>query len=262
MFNDFILGDCLEIMSTLPKHSFDAIITDPPYMNTDLHFDKDGFNINEFSKIALPLLKPNGYFISFGSVELLSELSKTFPIRWTGGWLKPNATMRTASAKKPMSKLELYAVMAHPDHKIKNLTFNKQKIEGKEPYRKVGHNRGYLRGGKDSISRANTSGWTKEGYICENNGFRWQTDVIEAPNKPSMKIAERTKHPTQKPIKLLNTLINWCTNENDLILDPFAGSGSLAVACKESNRNYYCIEKNKEYYDMAITRLDLENKTS
>lgn len=259
MHNEFILGDCIEVMKTLPEKSFDAIITDPPYLCTDLHFDKDGLDITELTKTCLPLLKDNGYFISFGSVELLADLAKTFPIRWTGGWLKTNPVMRSAVAKKPMSKLELYAVMAHPKHKVKHLTFNKFKIEEGKPYRRVMHKTGYSRDTRDSITRMNGSGWTKEGYVCEGDSTRWQTDVIKAPNKCSMPLTERTKHPTQKPVKLLTTLIKWCTNENDFILDPFAGSGSTAVACLENNRKYYCIEKNKEYYDWAIERLAIKN---
>lgn len=57
--------------------------------------------------------------------------------------------------------------------------------------------------------------------------------------------------PTQKPLKLLTKLILLTSNENDIILDPFAGSGSLGVACLETNRDFYLIEKDKEYYEIA-----------
>lgn len=255
MENKFILGDCLEIIKNLPEKSIDCVITDPPYMITDLKFDKEGINTKTLCEQLLKILKDDGYFISFGGIELLENFANYFPIRWTGGWIKPNGTIRTATAKKPMSQLELYSVMVHPKHKIKNLIFNKLKTEEGLPYRKKQKNRGYKREGKDSISRANTQGWTIDNYIIENNGGRCQTDIIKAPNKPCMKKKERTEHPTQKPIKLITTLLKWCTNEDQVILDPFAGSGTTALACLENNRNYICIEKNEKYYKEAIDRI-------
>ncbi|HEY9703064.1 MAG TPA: hypothetical protein V6C58_11485, partial [Allocoleopsis sp.] len=171
----------------------------PPYMTTDLHFDRTGFNLDEFLIQSLRVLKNDGYLVSFGSIELLGAISNTFPIRWSGFWLKPSGVMRTATAKKPMSKSELYCVFAHPKHKISNLIFNKITIPGK-PYRTVKRKSEYKRDGKDSLSRANPSAWTVDGYVCENNGFRYQTDVIEAPSKQYMKHKERTDHPTQKPV--------------------------------------------------------------
>lgn len=154
-----------------------------------------------------------------------------------------------------MSKSELYAVFAHPKHKVKDLTYNKITIPG-TPYKTVAKNTGYLRGGKDSLSRSSNRGWTKDGYVIENNGFRYQTNVILAPNKTGMKHHERTIHPTQKPISLISTLIKWITNEGDTILDPFCGSGTTAIACKELGRNYICVEKEPEYYQIACNRIN------
>jgi DNA modification methylase len=155
-----------------------------------------------------------------------------------------------------MSKSELYAVFALPNHEIKNLTFNKIKNYGYSSYTKKQKNQGYKREGKDSLSRMSSAGFTKDNFLCTNDGFRYQTDVIEAPNKRTMKLRERTEHPTQKPVKLIKTLINFITNPNDIILDPFAGSGTLAIACLETGRRYVCIEKEVEYYDIAMRRIE------
>ena len=70
-----------------------------------------------------------------------------------------------------------------------------------------------------------------------------------------MKISERSDHPTQKPVKVISTLVEWITNRGDIVLDPFCGSGTTAVACKELGRNYICIEKEKEYFDIACDRI-------
>jgi site-specific DNA-methyltransferase (adenine-specific) len=62
-------------------------------------------------------------------------------------------------------------------------------------------------------------------------------------------------HPTQKPVKLMETLIKLTTCEGYLVLDPFCGSGTTGVACKHLNRNFIGIELNKEYFDIAKERI-------
>lgn len=66
---------------------------------------------------------------------------------------------------------------------------------------------------------------------------------------------EKTKHPTQKSLKLMEEIISIHTNENDVILDPFMGSGSTGVACLNTNRNFIGIELEKEYFEIASQRL-------
>lgn len=60
-----------------------------------------------------------------------------------------------------------------------------------------------------------------------------------------------------KPVKLLEYIILMTTKEGDTILDPFAGSGSTLVACKNTNRNYIGIEINKDYYNIINKRLNV-----
>jgi len=67
---------------------------------------------------------------------------------------------------------------------------------------------------------------------------------------------EKTSHPTQKSLKLMEDIINVHTNENNTILDPFMGSGTTGVACLKNNRKFIGIEINKEYYNISINRLN------
>ena len=62
-------------------------------------------------------------------------------------------------------------------------------------------------------------------------------------------------HPTQKPVDLMKILIENSSNENDIVLDCFCGSGSTGVACLESNRNFIGCEIDKKYYDIAVERI-------
>jgi site-specific DNA-methyltransferase (adenine-specific) len=64
-----------------------------------------------------------------------------------------------------------------------------------------------------------------------------------------------TKHPTQKPIKLMELLVSIYSNEGDVIFDPFMGSGTTGVACKKLNRNFIGIEQNRDFFEMAKGRM-------
>jgi site-specific DNA-methyltransferase (adenine-specific) len=64
------------------------------------------------------------------------------------------------------------------------------------------------------------------------------------------------KHPTQKPVKLFQYLIRTYTDKNDIILDCFSGSGTTAAAAIETDRQFICFEKEQEYYEKSIKRID------
>jgi len=70
------------------------------------------------------------------------------------------------------------------------------------------------------------------------------------------KIIEKIIHPFQKPLSLMEKLVRIYSNENDIILDPFVGSGSTCLAARNCNRNFLGIEQNEEYYKLACKRLD------
>lgn len=65
----------------------------------------------------------------------------------------------------------------------------------------------------------------------------------------------RCPHPTQKPVALMEYLIKTYSNEGDTVLDFCMGSGTTGVACKNLNRNFIGIEKEKEYYDISCDRI-------
>ena len=69
----------------------------------------------------------------------------------------------------------------------------------------------------------------------------------------------KDRHPTQKPVKLLEWLIGTYSNEGDLILDPVAGSGSTGVACINTGRKYVLFEKNKRFYEQIKEKLEKES---
>lgn len=65
-------------------------------------------------------------------------------------------------------------------------------------------------------------------------------------------------HKTQKPLSLMSDLVETSSNEGDLVLDPFSGSGTTAIACSKLKRNFIALEKNTEYYEKSVARLKKE----
>lgn len=100
----------------------------------------------------------------------------------------------------------------------------------------------------------------KFNYSCmrDMNGGKQMKDVWETSlTKPSEK--KFGKHPTQKPTALLERIILSSTDEGDLILDPFNGSGTTGIVASRLKRKYIGIEKEKEYLDLTIRRYQNEN---
>ena len=91
----------------------------------------------------------------------------------------------------------------------------------------------------------------KRPFEYKDNGKRYPTQVW----KFKRDILTSNLHPTQKPVALLEELIKTFSNEGDLILDNCMGSGSTAIACMNTNRNYIGFENNKEYYDISEIRI-------
>ena len=124
----------------------------------------------------------------------------------------------------------------------KQCTYNPQKTKGK-PYKKTvrSNNREKSTYHKDTRDIGYTYG----------SDERYPKSIISI----NTSIGKNTLHPTEKPVALMEYLIKTYTNENELVLDNAAGSGTLGVAAKNTNRKYILIEKEKDYFDIINNRL-------
>jgi len=215
MINKVIHGDCLEVMKGIPDNSIDCIITDPPY----------GMNYQSSWRTATP---------KFNKIE------NDMDIDWFPEFIK-----------------ECYRVLKNNTHiyifcndynisKFRDL----QEQAGFKNKRtlvwvKNNHTSGDLLG--DYANKTEFINYAQKGRRLLNGGR--DTNVLE------FKRVARLDHPTQKPVDLNEYLIKKSTNENDTILDPFAGSGTTGVACKNLNRNYILIEKDEQYIEIIKDRL-------
>ena len=95
--------------------------------------------------------------------------------------------------------------------------------------------------------------WTSFKTAVRKFRHKWQGMLQE-----NMKEKDKRYHPTQKPVALFGWCLNNYSKPNDLILDPFAGSGTTALACIRYNRRYTMIEKEEKYCEIAAKRIDTE----
>ena len=102
------------------------------------------------------------------------------------------------------------------------------------------------------------NGKTRSNWVPNPLGAK-PKDVIEIPTTCNG-MGEKTPHPTQKPEELLRKIILASSNEGDIILDPFVGSGTTAVCAKQLGRQFFGIEQEKEYLKWAVNRLEQVQK--
>ena len=230
--NTIIHGDCLEVMPQLPNGSVDMILCDLPYGTTACKWD----TIIPFEPLWREykrIIKSNGAIVLTASQPFTSALvmsnPKWFKYEWV--WEKDNATGFLNSKKQPLRIAENILIFYD-----KQCIYNPQFIAGK-PYK-----------AKTGDTRPSVYGKHKSLHI-DSNGERYPKNILKF-TRGNLKV-----HPTQKPVALFEYLIKTYTNENDLVLDNCAGSGTTGVACKNLNRNFILIEKDLGYFNIAQTRI-------
>lgn len=235
--------DCLEGMKRIPDGSVDCVICDLPYGTTACAWD----SVLPFDKLweqYKRIIKPEGNIVLFSAglftLNLIQSNIKYF--RYKLIW-KKNVPTGMASAKyRPMKYYEEICVFGNS-----NATYNPIMKE------RIGV-------GKDC--------YNYDHYCGDNNHLqfdkqkkRYDPDWVQPSDVLEFNVVPNRNgklHPTQKPVELLEYLINTYSNEGDTILDNCMGSGTTAIACIKEKRNFIGFELNKEYYDKACKRIKLE----
>ena len=218
---DLRLGDCLEILKTIPSESIDCLVTDPPY-KIITGGDSNGKNS----------VRPKG--ILKGNRELMKTIPKF------SDWLPEMfRVLKDGSQNYVMVNSSNLLKMANEiektGFKIQNfLIWQKNNCTPSQFYMKNCEYTLFFRKGKSK-------------YINDIGGSK----TVHSFNN----IIGNKLHPTEKPIDLMEFYIRNSTNENDIVLDPFMGSGTTMVACKNLNRKGIGIEKEQMYFDIATKRL-------
>jgi site-specific DNA-methyltransferase (adenine-specific) len=238
---DLRLGDCLEVMKMIEDNSIDAIITDPPYGTTSCKWDSV-IDLELMWKQLNRIIKPNGAIVLNASQPFTSALimsnPKYFKYEWI--WQKSHATGHLNSKKQPLRQHESICVFYK-----KQCTYNPQMID-----------KTYLDKRTKSGANVDADVYNKfnkvERQIPVTKGYPKTIQYFATPFKGG----EGGKHPTQKPVALMEYLIKTYTKEGETVLDFTMGSGSTGVAAKNLNRNFIGIEMDETYFNVAKERIN------
>lgn len=246
--NSTVLGDVFVALKKIQDRTIDLLIVDPPY-NLDKNFHGNGFRTlaneeyaeytEKWVEAVKPKLKKNAsvYVCCDWKSALVigGILDKHFVLRNRITWQREKGRGARANWKNSMEDI-FFATVS--DEYTFNLDAVKVRKKVIAPYKENGKPKDWEE--TDDGKFRNT---------CPSNF--WDDIAV-----PYWSMAENTAHPTQKPEKLIAKLILASSNEGDLVLDPFAGSGTTGVVAKKLKRNYIDVEQNPLYCAWAEKRLE------
>ncbi len=247
--NKMINANFFDIIDRLPKNFVDLAIIDPPYNLTK------NFHGNKFLK------QSEDDYIKYTRVWL----SKIIPL------LKESASIYICSDWHTSTAIYMvlkdYAIIRN------RITWQREKGRGaKKNYKNAMEDIWFATMSDDYyfdtdavkmkrkvIAPYKENGKPKDWEDTDKGKFRltYPSNFWDDISIPFWSMAENTNHPTQKPEKLIAKLILASSKDDDIIFDPFLGSGTTSVVAKKLNRNYVGIEENKEYSIWALKRLEL-----
>lgn len=247
-------GESIAWLQSLPSESIDLIFADPPYNIKKAEWDK--FESQEYYiqwsiqwiQEAARILTKTGTLYICGFSEVLADLKhpamKYFSgCKWLIWYYKNKANLGNDWGRSHESILHL-----RKDRQ--SFTFNIDDV--RIPYGK--HTLKYPAHPQAESSQYGNGGKRHDVWIPHAQGAK-PKDVIEIPTTCNG-MEEKTPHPTQKPEELLRRIILGSSNEGDIVLDPFSGSGTTLVVAEQLQRKWLGCELNSEYNQWAIKRLE------
>ncbi len=243
-----IVGDSFVVLPELPEHCANLALVDPPY-NLNKHYDGLTFkkmhptSYQEFTQhwinCLLPKLTPNATVYVFAdwatSMTLAPILAQNFTIKNRITWQREKGRGSKRNWKNGME--DIWYLVVDSKHYTFNVDAVKQRRQVIAPYRENGKAKDWQE--------------TAQGRFRDTMPSNFWDDI----SIPYWSMPENTGHPTQKPEKLLAKLILASSNPGDLVLDPFAGSGSSLVTAKKLGRHYLGVEQSKLYAAWGAYRL-------
>ena len=230
-------ADCFDVFPLIADKSIDAIICDLPYGTTACKWD----SVLPFEKLWKQyerIIKPNGAIVLFGSQPFTSSLVMSNPKLFKYEWIwKKSRPANFMNAKFQAMKIHENIIV---------FGFGKIKYN---PIKEIG-SKNHATKPRNSFKESiyNTRQPTRP---PNTNELKYPKSIIEVKSSNNIK----NEHPTQKPLELLEYLVKTYTNEGDMVLDNTMGSGTTGLACLKTNRQFIGIEKEKQYYDVAVRRL-------
>jgi DNA modification methylase len=247
-------GDCLEEMNKISDKSIDMILCDLPYGTTDckwdfvIPFDLVWKQINR-------IVKDNTCIALFGNEPFSTKLrmSNIVNYRYDYIWIKNSPTNFMNANKQPLKKYENICIFYN---KLPNYNPVLQKKK-KESIRFRNYS-----SKKHNINLYNETEKKRNHLVNSTRKIpfdsKYPDNVLyyDIVNRNIKLYENRDRHPTEKPVLLLEHLIKTYSNENEIVLDFTMGSGSTGVACMNTNRKFIGIEKDEKYFNIAKKRIE------
>lgn len=246
-------GDCLDILKTIETDSVDSCITDPPY------------NISGYDdKKKIGWLESNNYWKDDKSFKKIDEKwdsfsdddYELFTIEWIKEIkrvVKPNGNIAIFGSYHNIFKIGY--ILERLDLKIINsIVWFKRNAFPNITGRMFCESTEYIIWATNNNKKKATKWVFNYETMKEMNGGIQMRNLFDIPSTPKRE-KSFGKHPTQKPIEVINRLVLALSNEGDTIIDPFLGSGTTAIVAKDKKRNFIGIEREEEYIDLANKRL-------
>ena len=229
-----LLGDCLEILPTLDREEIGAVVTDPPYGVTQNGWDSLSVTLRCFDMICQPIVctcqNP-------ASAELIIRYRKRF--KWSDVWHKTQSRGFLNAKVMPLREHEDILVFAS-GRMTYNPQFTVKPFENRRPH-------------TPSMKRTENYGaYDLDSDRSVGCDVSYPRSVVRFAN------SQDRQHSTQKPVPLLEYLVSSYSNEEQLILDPFMGSGTTGVACIRTQRRFIGIEIEPKYFEIAVQRCKRE----
>lgn len=235
----FYWADCFDAMKEIPDGVVDMILCDLPYGTTQNKWDSV-LPFERLWKEYWRVAKPNAAVVltatqPFSSALVTSQIDR-FKYEWI--WRKSRVTGVLNAKKQPLRQHEVVLVFYREQP-----TYTPQGLENCHKRTGTGNVAGKASSNYGAIAQTEDNR-----YLQTQTGYpRSVLDIAS--------VGGSTVHPTQKPVALFEYLIKTYTNENELVLDNTAGSGTTAIAAINTNRKWICIEKDETYANKAIERI-------
>ena len=236
------LEDTFRCLKKIEPESVDMVFADPPYFLSDGGISCSG---------GKQVLVDKGEWDKSLSIDDKHKFNR----RWIKGCyrvLKPNGTIWISGTLHNIYSIGM-ALEQEGFKIINNITWQKTNPPPNLACRCFTHSTETILWAKKDIKKAKH--YFDYGLMKELNGGKQMKDVWVGTLTPK-KEKVYGKHPTQKPLYLLEKIILASTHEDDLILNPFTGASTTGVACKKHRRRFIGIDKEKEYLDLSIKRFE------
>lgn len=239
-----LCGDCLEILKKFPKNSIDLVLTDPPYK-----ISQEGNKIVRNYKYY-KWRRQKDILLDFGEWDKRWNNDNEYFI-WIESWFKE--LIKITKEKVwfyiffDKQKIGIFDLFLAPKYTLKSRTiFTWVKTNPVPSFRKV-----------NWISGTEFC-WVGSKGGCKLKNFLYQKEMCNYFLHPNKSSYGKTKHPTEKPEALFEKFIKTSSNENEVVIDIFLGSGTTAVVCEKLNRKWIGVEINPEYCEISKNRIENE----